>query len=215
MKTYKFDVTNEASLPVEKNVIDKAVVDEKTADKEEQIEKKPKKKLPIFGIGAIAFSVVALGVSLFALLCASLPSILEFGYYAIGYLADSFFMDVLEYLGLDGEWLYDILEVIYYRGDYYDYYYYGLSHSQIAIMLINHWRDILLLVVSLVGALLSGASLIVNIKGKNHLATGVGAAALSISLVAVVSLASSIISYFGYDAIFVLNFFVDAIEGIF
>ena len=121
-------------------------------------------------------------------------------------------MDIFENLG--GDWLYDILDVIYYYGDSYEYFY-GVSHFEILIMIINHWRDILLLVVSAISTLLSGVSLLVNIKGKNHLATGVGATALSISIVAVVSLVASIISYFTYDAMFILNFLVGAIESIF
>lgn len=158
-------------------------------------EQKPKIKFSIFGLGATIVAAGALVVSLFALLCASLPSILQFVYYATYYLLGAF-GGLLYLFGLDPSWINSIFDVIYYTGDLY---YTRVSHFEILIMIINHWRDILLLVVSAIGMLLSGCSLLVNIKGKNHLATGVGATALSISLIAGVNLIASIVYYFLSD----------------
>ena len=205
MKTYKFDMTEDVSVPINKKAVDETTTNEKATDiKEKTTKKKSKKNLPVLGIGATLISVVAIGVSLFALLCASLPSILEFAYYLVGIL------DYILYIfHIDSSWIYEIFNVIYYPGDLY---YTRLSHFQILIMIINHWRDILLLVVSAIGALLSGVSLLVNIKGKNHLATGIGATALSISLVAGVNLIASIVYYFLSDFWTIIGLIMSLIE---
>lgn len=203
MKTYKFDMTEDVSVPINKKIVDETTTNEKATDiKEKTTKKKSKKKLPVLGIGATLISVVAIGVSLFALLCASLPSILEFAYYIIYYLGQILCGFINE------NWIYEIFDVIYYPGDLY---YTRLSHFQILIMIINHWRDILLLVVSAIGALLSGVSLLVNIKGKNHLATGIGATALSISLIAGVNLIASIVYYFLSDFWTIIGFIMSLI----
>ena len=203
MKTYKFNMYEGVETDNKKVDNDPKKTEKKEKNKIEkstskQSEKKQKKPFPIFGIAAVIVAVLGFGISLFAIVCACLPSIVEFCYNFIYYLGETLYIFDLE---PESGFLYDTIITLYYSspvGDYYEYSYYYVTHFHVAVELINHWRDILLLIVSVVGALISGVSLLANIKGKNHLATGLGATALSISLVAGVNLIASIVSYFQY-----------------
>ena len=149
-----------------------------TENQIEAKEQKPKKKLPISGVLGIVLSIVGLLVSVTTFVFIQLPTVAEF-LYNCGYM-------IFDAVSMLGDGAYEIWLGI-------------LSPLALGSAIVGVIRDIALLLPAAVGFVISAASLGLNIKGKNHIATALGAVAIAISVISSVIIGVSIVRFITVD----------------
>jgi hypothetical protein len=149
-----------------------------TEELEVTAEQKPKKKLPIFGVLAIVLSIVGLLVSVVTFVFIQLPTVVEF-LYNCGYM-------IFDAVSMLGDVAYEI-----WLGT--------LSALALGSAIVGVIRDIALLLPAAVGFVISLASLGLNIKGKNHIATALGAISIAVSVISSVIIGVSIVRFITVD----------------
>ena len=127
-----------------------------TEELEVTAEQKPKKKIAVLSIVSILLAALGLVIAIFTFLCTQLQSI----------------SDIVSFINVN----------------YLIFRYDTVMISTISALcgIVNLIRDIVLIVLGVVGLLISSASLILNIKNKSYIAAIIGTIALTLSIINIV-----------------------------